>query len=59
MHMLRQSLTNYLTTWWGFRVKVHTEDEEEEEAIASCTSVWDHGILLMNNYSVFMERLVE
>ena len=46
---------HYLSTWWGFLVRVHHEDEDASSLVASMTQ---RNVVLLNSRSALVHRLL-
>lgn len=53
--ILQETLAHYLSTWWGFLVCVHHEDEDASSLAASMTQ---RNVVLLNIRSALVHRLL-
>ena len=53
--ILQETLAHYLSTWWGFLVCVHREDEDASSLAASMAQ---RNVVLLNNRSALVHRLM-
>ena len=52
--ILQETIVHYLSTWWGFLVRVHHEDEDASSLVASMTQ---RNVVLLNSRSALVHRL--
>lgn len=53
--ILQETIVHYLSTWWGFLVRVHHEDEDASSLVASMTQ---RNVVLLNSRSALVHRLL-